>query len=456
MNPDNTPRWRFCIPSSLQAHLDHYPHLRKALANTGWLFADKIIRLGVGFLVWTWLARYLGPELFGLLNYAGSFVAIFSVMASLGLNGIVVRNLVRKPNSADTTLGTAFVLQVLGGIMAFVLALITISIIRPNDDTAKSIVVVLGLVMILKATEVVKFWFESNVQSKHTVCLENSVFLMFATIKALLILTGANLMAFVWATFAEGLVVAAGLLWVYGWRGGRLQAWRSRYECAKILLKDSWPLILSGLAVMVYMRIDQIMLGHMLGDQAVGIYSSAVRLSEVWYFIPMAITSSIFPSIIAAKKNTTRDYYRYLQRLYDMMVLIAVAIALPVSLWSHWITLYLFGDGYTAAGPVLTIHVWSSVFVFLGVASGNWFLLENMQVQAFYRTALGALVNVLANFVLIPMLGIIGAAVGTLIAQIFAAYLFDWFGRDTRRSFWLKTASLLPFIPAIRARGSSH
>lgn len=443
------------MPSSLLACLDHHPNLRKALTNTGWLFADKIIRLGVGLLVWTWLARYLGPEQFGLLNYAGAFVAIFAVVASLGLNGIVVRNLVKMPDSADTTLGTAFILQVLGGVMSFVLALITLSAIRPNDDTAKAVVVVLGLVMILKATEVVKFWFESNVESKYTVCMENGAFLAFAAVKALLILTGANLMAFVWATFAEGLLVAAGLLWVYSWRGGQLLAWHGRYECAKILLKDSWPLILSGLAIMVYMRIDQIMLGHMMGDQAVGVYSSAVRISEVCYFIPMAITSSVFPSIIEARKKSTRDYYRYLQRLYDMMVLIAVAVAVPVSLLSHWITLYLFGDAYVDAGPVLAVHVWSSIFVFLGVASGNWFLLEDMQVQAFYRTALGAVANVLANFILIPILGIIGAAVGTLIAQIFATYLFDWFGRDTRRSFWLKTASLLPFIPAIRSKGES-
>jgi len=426
------------------------------LVNTGWLFADKIIRLGVGLLVWTWLARYLGPEQFGLLNYASAFVAIFAVVASLGLNGIIVRDLVKAPDSAHTTLGTAFILQALGGVIAFLLAMITIFVIRPDDDTAKAVVVVLGLVMILKPAEVVKFWFESNVESKHTVWLENGAFLTFAAVKVLFILTGASLMAFVWATFAEGLLVAAGLLWLYGWRGGELQAWHVRYECAKILLKDSWPLILSGLAIMVYMRIDQIMLGHMLGDQAVGVYSSAVRISEVWYFIPIAITSSVFPSIIEAKKSNPQGYYRYLQRLYDMMVLIAVAVAVPVSLWSHWIVLYLFGDAYVDAGPVLAVHVWTSIFVFLGVASGNWFLLENMQIHAFYRTALGAVVNVLANFILIPMLGIIGAAVGTLISQIFAAYLFDWFGGDTRRSFWLKTASLLPFIHAIRARGSSN
>lgn len=442
------------LPRRIWVKLEGRPTLQRILTNTGWLFADKFIRLGIGFFVWTWLARYLGPAQFGLLNYAVAFVALFAVIAPMGLNGIVVRDLVKYPDKAHDTLGTAFLIQLAGGLVAFAMAVLLIGVVRPDDTYLKFMVALLGLAVVFKSTEVVKYWFESQVQSKYVVWVENGVFLLSALIKVGLILEGAALLTFVWLMLAEGLIVALGFMAMYTYRAGEINRWRARYAVAKAMLADSWPLILSGLAAIVYMRIDQIMIGQMLDDEAVGVYSSAVRISEVWYFIPAAVASSVFPAIIEAKKNNTGDYYhRHLQRLYDAMVLTAVAVALPVTLWSHWIVPYLFGAAYADAAPVLAIHVWSAIFVFLGVASSNWFLLENLQKKAFYRTAVGAVANVLANLILIPRMGITGAALGTLIAQMSAAYLFDAIGKDTRPSFWLKTASLLPFIPGIRAKG---
>ena len=445
--------WFRLLQVGLHERLMVRPNLRKNLTNIGWLLADKVVRLVVGLIVWAWMARYLGPEQFGLLNFASAFVGLFAVVASLGLNSIVVRDLVKAPDTANSTLGTAFILQLFGGALAFALAVFVVNKVRAEDDLAKAMVAVLGSVMILKSSEVVKYWFESKVCSKYTVWLENCSFLVFSAIKLLLILSGADLMVMVWVIFTEGAFVAVGLLCVYELRGGCLSSWRANYQRAKTLLEDSWPLILSGLAIMVYMRIDQIMIGQMLGNESVGLYSSAVRISEVWYFIPMTVASSLFPSIIDARKNNSRRYYRYLQRLYDLMVLIAVVLALPTSIGSHWILQYLFGEAYVSAAPALAIHAWSAVFVFLGVASGNWFLLENMQKQAFYRTVLGAIVNVLANFFLIPNFGVAGAALGTLASQVFAAYLFDYCGIKTRKSFWLKSASLFPFITGLRVRG---
>ena len=209
--------------------------------------------------------------------------------------------------------------------------MIAISIARPDDELAKLMVAVLGFAMVFKATEVVKYWFESQVKSKYTIWVENGVFLVLAAIRVGLILAQASLLAFVWAAFAEGLLVAVGLLWVYVWRGGVLAVWRIRYSRANALLKDSWPLIFSGLAIMVYMRIDQIMLGQMLGDKAVGIYTAAVRISEVWYFIPMAIVASVFPSIIVSEKQSEALYYQRLQKLYDLMVLLALVVAIPMA-----------------------------------------------------------------------------------------------------------------------------
>jgi PST family polysaccharide transporter len=450
--PGKSPLWLRLLPAPLRARIEHRFGLRRALINTGWLFGDRLLRMGVGLVVWMLMARYLGPGQFGSLNYALAFVSLFGAVASLGLNGIVVRDLVEEPEDAGTTLGTALVLQLAGGLLAFCAAVALIGLIRPDDSLVRLMVILLGSLMVFKATDVVKYWYESQVQSKYVVWVENSAFLLFAVVKILLILVQAPLIAFVWTLFAEGVFVSIGLLGMYAWREGSLHTWKGRARRAGQLLRDSWPLTLSALAVMAYLRIDQIMIGQMMGDDAVGIYSAAVRISEVWYFIPMAIVASVFPAIIEARKQEKSVYLQRLQKLYDLMVLLALLVAVPVTIFADGIMLALFGEAYQAAGAVLAVHIWAGVFVFLGVASSKWFLIENLQNHAFYRTALGLLVNVASNLLLIPKYGVMGAAIATLLSQVVAAWLYDAIQKSTRPSFVLKTGSLLPFLPGVRGR----
>jgi len=435
----------------LRRNLEQRSGLINILNNITWLFFDKFIRLGVGLLVGVWIARYLGPEQFGLLSYALAFVALFSAVANLGLNAIVVRDLVQDSASTDTTMGTSFLLSVFGGLLAFCLSLLAISYARPDDELAKFIVVLLSLLMVFKATDVVRYWFESQVQSKYVVWMENGLFLVFAAIKIVLIVAEAPLLAFIWALFAEGLLVSTGLMIVYALQGGEIRAWRAQISRVKNLIKDSWPLILSGLAIMVYMRIDQIMLGQMLDDESVGIYSAAVKISEVWYFIPMTIVASVFPSIIEAKKQGEARYYQRLQKLSGLMLLLALAGAIPMTFLSAWITDLLFGNAYQLAGSVLAIHIWSGLFVFLGLASGEWFIIEGLQKYYFYRTILGAFVNIGLNFIMIPKFGIIGAAWATVVAQLCSNILFNIFNRKTRVIFFMQCKSILA-IPRLFKR----
>jgi len=431
------------MPSFLRKKVESRPNLQKILTNTGWLFGDYIIHMGIGLIVGVWVARYLGPQQFGLLSFALAFIALFTTIADLGIQSIVVRDIVKEPASKEEVLGTAFVLRLAGGFLAFLTALLIISFIRSNDVFARLVVAILSFTMVFKSAEVVKYWFESQVKSKYTVWVENGVFLVVAVIRIIMILAQAPLIAFVWTLFAEAFAVAVGLMLIYMWRGGRLKAWQVRLSKAKSLLKDSWPLILSGLAIMVYMRIDQIMLGQMVGDKAVGIYSAAVRISEVWYFVPMAITASVFPAIIEAKKESEELYYKRLQQLYNLMVIISLSIALPITFLYGWIVNLLFGQAYAASGVVLAIHIWTGVFVFLGVASGKWFLVENLQRLLLYRTIWGMIMNILLNMVLIPGYGVIGAAIATVISQSFAALWFDFFAKNTRKVFYMKINSLI-------------
>ena len=440
------PIWVRYLPAFIRCRLEGQHKLQNIIVNIGWLFGDKILRMGVGLLVGVWLARYLGPAQFGQLNYALAFVALFGAVANLGQNGILVRDLVKEPETASVTLGTAFLMQIIGGLLAYSLAVMAISFAQPDGGLSRMMVSVLGMAMVFKAAEVVKTWFEAQVQSKYAVWVENCIFLILSIVKVCLILAHAPIMAFVWVILAEGILVAVGLLGVYTLSGGVLRAWRVRLDRGIILLKEGWPLILSGLTVMVYMRIDQIMLGQMLDDDAVGIYTAAVRISEVWYFIPIAVVASVFPAILEAKKLDESLYYQRLQKLYDLMVLLALAVAIPMTFLSDWLVSLLFGPSFAQAGTALAIHIWGGLFVFLGVASGNWLLAENLQRFSFYRTFWGCIVNIGANCVLIPHYGIAGAATGTILSQGVAAYLFDITNSKTRNMFWMKTKSFAPFL----------
>lgn len=433
------------MPGFVKRRILERPNLIKILDNIGWLFLDKVLRMGVGLIVGVWVARYLGPEQFGLFNYATAFVGLFGVVAGLGLQSIVVRDIVRDPSGKEETLGSATVLQFIGGLVAYGLTMVAISWARPDDASAKAIVVILGAVMLVKISDVAIYWFESQVQSKFTVWVQNSVFLCFAVLKVLLILQKAPLIVFVWITLAEAVVVAVLMLIVLGLYGPRVRELRVSIARAKTLLLDSWPLLLSGVAVMIYMKIDQIMLGQMMGDQAVGIYSAAVRISEVWYFVPMSIVASVFPSILEAKTLSEKLYYQRIQRLYDLMVWLSVCVAVPMTFLSSLLVTSLFGDAYVAAGSVLAVHIWGAVFVFLGVASGQWFIVENRQMLSLQRTVLGALVNVVLNIVLIPRYEMLGAALATVIAQVFAALFFDLIQKETRQIFVMKLRSLNVF-----------
>ena len=430
------------IPAFIRSRIAHRPKLLKIVDNIGWLFFDKILRMGVGLLIGVWIARYLGPEQFGLLNFTAALIGLFGALAGMGLQGIVVREIVREPTCREETLGTAAALQLLGGAVAYSLLLVTVFYLRPQDVLSQLVAAILGAMVLLKASEVVGYWFESQVQSKYTVWVQNGAFLFFAGIKVVLIISGASLIYFAWAMLAEAIVVAMALTLALHRLGPPLYSLRISYDRCFALLKAGWPLMLSSIAVMIYMKIDQIMIGQMLGNDAVGIYSAAVRISEIWYFIATAVAASVLPAILEAKKNNEAQYRQRLQALFDLMTWIAIIVALPVTFFATPLVTMLFGAEYSEAGGVLAIHVWATVFVFLGVAGGNWFLAENQQLISLQRTALGAVVNVLLNILLIPMMGVMGAAWATLISYAVAAMLSDATQHATRDMFMMKIRSL--------------
>ena len=441
--------WTAYLPTFVRKRVEGRQSLQKIINNAAWLSIDKFLRMGVGLVVSIWVVRYLGPDRFGQLSYATAFVALFGAIATLGLDGIVVRELVRKPDDANEILGSAFYLRVVGGITTFVVSLVAIFLLRRNDPLSWSLVAIIAAGTFFQAVDVIDFWFQSQVLSRYTVIAKNSAFLLMALAKVGLILTHASLMMFAWVALAEIILGAIGLMLAYRYLGHRPTAWRGVLSRCLSLLGDSWPMILSGFSVAVYMKIDQVMLGDMAGNGAVGIYTSATKLTEIWYMIPMVIVSSVFPAIVQSKEQDEQLYYRRITRLFSLMAAVSLPIAVPMSLCSNWVVVKLYGASYQAAGPVLAVHIWASLFVFYGVAQGPWDLTENLTRLAMVRIVIGAIVNILLNLWLVPAYGALGAAVATVVSQALAAVILNILHEKTRPIFYCQLKSLL-FVRYLR------
>lgn len=407
---------------------------------------DKFLRLIAGLFVGVWVARYLGPEQFGIYSYVLAFTAIFGGIAKIGLDGIIVRELVNHPEKRDTYLGTAFWIRIFGAflMMGIIFAILPFT---SNDATTNLFILIITAGMVFQSFEVVEFYFQSQVLAKIVSICKIIQLALSSTIKIYLVLTEAELLYFVLVTAFDMLSLALSYFIAYKLHINSQFFTHFNLSIAKQLLKDSWPLIFSAIVIIIYMRIDQIMIKEILGEYEVGIYSVGVQLSEAIYFIPVLITASLFPAILNAKKRSEELFKQRLQLLYTVMAWVAIGIALPLTFLADWLIVLLFGQAYQEAAQVLMIHVWASIFVFIGVICSKYLLAENLTIIALQRTFAGAASNVLLNFWLIPAYGITGSAIATLFAQFIANFGYDIFDKRLHQQLKMKTkAILMPWI----------
>jgi len=422
---------------------------RKYVTNFSWLVFEKLCRLCVSFLVSAYVARYLGPNEYGLFNFALSITGFFTVFVTLGLDGIIARNLVRDPTQEAVILGTAFWLRIAGSATGFALVAATLAL-TSYDARTRLLILVMATAMLFQPFGVLEPFFQSRVAARHTTLANLWSMLMSSAMRLLMVVLKATVIAFAVVLVVEK-VVLGGALYAYYRRAGRQGGgWRFSRPLAKEMLRDSWPLIFSGLVVMLYMRIDQVMIKQMVGNEALGFYSAAVYLAEGWYFLGMAASSSLFPAIVKAREISEELYYDRLQRFYRLMAWMAISVALPVHFMADYLILLLYGPVFQPAAAVLKVNIWTGVFVFLGVASSSWLVTENLQRISLIRTSIGAALNIALNLVLIPRYGIVGSAWATLISQAFASYLAYAFVKITFRTFVMQTKAFIPPLAEIR------
>jgi PST family polysaccharide transporter len=419
------------------------PNLMAAMQNLGWLAFDRVFRLGVSFVVTLWLARYLAPELFGVYNYAIAFTALFSVAATAGLQSVVVQNLVDEPDQRSATLASSFVIQLVGGVVAFVAAIFTAYLLNSDESIVLISVVLLSSMNLFRFADTVRYYFESRVQSKLIVVTENLVFLLIVALRVLMISLESPLLYFIALLVLEAVLTAAAFLYLFGkQKVGRLHVDKTNLLR---LLGTAWPLTFSLVAAMVYQRIDQIMLASLVDQKAVGIYSAAVRISELWYVFPLIVVGSFFPRILKEIREAPERANRQIDLLLTSFAVAAMVVGFVVTVYANFIVVALFGMAYENSATVLIIHIWSSLFVFSGALSSRWLIAMSLQKYLLISTLAGAVINIALNYILIPVSGAVGAAWATLIAQSFSLVLVNCFHPVARKMFVMQISALSLF-----------
>jgi O-antigen/teichoic acid export membrane protein len=417
-----SPAWLRTSPGFIRRRIEGRTNLLAVIHNTGWLFADKAMRMVVGVLVGAWVARYLGPRQYGELAYVLAFVAFFSVISQLGLDAVAIRDIAQDTNESPSILGTVLRLRLIAGVVCYAGALAAMSFLRPGDIRALVLTAIVAGSVIFQAMDTYDLWFQSQMQSKRTIIAKAVSYLAANGLKVILILSKASLLAFALLFLVEVILSAAALRFAYRYFPAPRQ-WTWEFSRAKALLLEAWPYLVSGIAIIIYMRIDQVMLRSMVSEYEVGIFSAALPISTAFYFIPIAISLSVAPTLARRKRDDPIGYERAIEQLFTVMWWVMLPVSVVIAMASRPLVALLYGPAYSSTAAVLAVHVFGNIPIALGIAQSNWIINEKKNMFSLYRTGAGAISNVLLNLTLIPMYGAVGAAVASVAAQIIAAFL---------------------------------
>ena len=398
---------------------------RRVINNTAWLTADKAIHAVVGILVGLWVARYLGPEKYGWLSYAIAFIGFFKAISRVGMDNVAIKEIVEDESQASTVLGTTFRLRLIFAALSFALCSVGLFIFNPEPR----VIVLMGLILasgvFFQIFDIADHLFQARVQSKYTVISKKGAYLISSLVKVLLIIGNAEVIYFSWAILLEMLLAIPLLLYFVKKSGHSISGWKFDALLQKKMLRQSYPIIFSTLLIVVYLRIDQIMIGEMMGSEDLGKYAAAVRISEMWNVIPMAIVASVFPAIIKAYNRSRHEFDTRMHLLNAGLFWLPFFVALGLTFFSESVMLLLYGEPFSGSGIALSIQVWASIFVGFNSISYRYYVLIEKTGSLLLRSVIGVVINIILNFILIPEYGIAGAAIATLVSQLAVGWLFN-------------------------------
>lgn len=402
----------------------------RVVNNAKWMVGEQLIQMIISFVISMITARYLGPSNYGIINYCAAYVAFFTSICSLGLEGVLVNELVTKPEKEGEFVGTALAMRVLSSLFSIISISIILLIVDKGNTTVMTVGFLQSLVLLFKAFEVLDFWFQSKLQSKYVAIVKIISYILVAVYKVYILATKKPVQWFAFSTSLDFLIIAVLLVFVYkGKKGPKIKV---KFSLAKYLLKNSYHFIISGLFVTVYMQIDRILIQKFLGDAQVGYYSIATNIFSYWTLVTTAIINAARPSIMVKRKDNYNEYIKRLKQLYAVLIWLSFAAAIFFTVFGNFVIPLLYGAEYKASVPLTAITMWYSAFSVLGTARGIWLVCESKASYVKYFMLMGAVTSITLNLILIPRLGAVGAAITSFITQLVTSVIAPLFFKETR------------------------
>jgi O-antigen/teichoic acid export membrane protein len=394
--------------------------------NLGWMFFAKIGSMVITFVATAFIARHLGPTNYGQLSYAVSFVSLFSFIASLGIDQILHRDLIKYPEKRNELLGSAIGLRMIASLIAICIV-IGFALFVSSQDVSLLLILIISLSPLFGAFQLLGYEFQAETKSKYPSLLSLGVVLVLNILKIITIFFNKGVIYLALIVLLEPLLYSLGYLYLKKRFYKDVEKLSFKKNTALTIIRDSFPLIFASAFSLIYTRIDQVMIKHMIDSKAVGLYDAAVRISELSYFIPNILLVSLFPAIINAKKVSSQLYLKRLKKLLFFLLIISTVISLGTTLISHQLISIIFGEAFMGALPALYICIWSTLGSSLNQYSQQILIAENLTKKISVATFLGMVTNVVLNIYLIPLYGILGASFATLISYMvpfFSLFLF--------------------------------
>ncbi len=392
-----------------------FKELEVYIKNTGWLFVGRIVNLSISFFIGAYVARYLGPDQYGTLNFIISFVGIFGCLSSLGIDGIIVQRLINHTDKKDEILGTSFGMRIIGASLVIIFSTLAAAILGNSFENIL-FVLLYSLSFIFQPFLIIDSFYQSHTNVKPLIKIQSYTSIISAVLKLLAIVSKSHIAVFLLIFAIEQVLYGLSLVVIYRKTHGSIKMWTWNKFLAKEMFLLSWPLIFTSAFYTIYMKIDQVIVKHLLGNTATGIYSVAVRISETWYFIPTLLVSAFFPALIKSLKINICEYKKQLRRLYIACIALSIVCIIPLYIISPFVISKLFGVAYLSAIPIVKIYIWSGIAFSIMIVSTNALLAEHRTKLYAFSSLIGAVVNIILNFVFIPYYGIAGAAYATIIS----------------------------------------
>ena len=415
----------------------------KYITNTGWLFVGQILKMILAFVASAAIARHMGPEEFGLYNYVIAAISLIIPFANLGIQNVAKRDMISHPENKNAILGTCFTLNTISGTLLYCILLIYVLFISNNPTGGVALYIYLGSGLALIGFDHIDSWFQAQTRAKLSVKASLAVILLSTALKFIAIYQDRGIITFAAITCVELLVLTGIRIWIYLQEYGSIFHWNFNSKIAQSLIKECWPIFLTGIAVTIDVRIDQVMLGNMLDNSALGIYSAATKISGMWYFIPMLLCSSLYPAIVNARKADHKLYLYRLTKLGGFLAMISYLIIIFTCLFSDQIIKTIYGDAYSESSNILVIHTLTIAPIFIGAVIIQYINTEKKHNFMLLVSCIGAFTNFIFNVLLIPKFGAIGAAYANLISKGPLFYILLATIPSMREAFMVFTRSML-------------